>query len=197
MTNFVDESTNTFVEECRREWKRLHVPDPLANEMAVDLAADMREAEADGASAEELLGNAAFDPRSFAESWARERGIVQPPLRDRLIRARIIVPLVGFVALAIAASVAVVLLSSSGSRSPSPAPQTAPAPTTTANATVTLPDVIGLTQSEATTRAQAIGASVSIVYAKSDATHGIVVAEQPAAGSVIARGATLRLTVSR
>jgi hypothetical protein len=27
-----------FVEQCRREWRRLGVPDPLAEEMAADLA---------------------------------------------------------------------------------------------------------------------------------------------------------------
>ena len=30
---------NEFIEECRREWRRLGVPDPIANEMAADLAA--------------------------------------------------------------------------------------------------------------------------------------------------------------
>jgi hypothetical protein len=45
-----------FVEECRREWRRLRVPDLVANEMAAYLAADLREAEAEGASAEEVLG---------------------------------------------------------------------------------------------------------------------------------------------
>jgi hypothetical protein len=67
-----------FVEECRREWKRLHVPDPIANEMAADREADLKEAEAEGASAEEVLGSGAFDPRSFAASWAAERGVAQP-----------------------------------------------------------------------------------------------------------------------
>jgi len=65
-----------FVEECLREWKRLGVPDPVANEMAADLAADLAEAEADGTSPEEVLGSGAFDARSFAAAWARERGIV-------------------------------------------------------------------------------------------------------------------------
>jgi hypothetical protein len=41
--------------ECRREWKRIGVPDPVANEMAADLAADVEEADADGVSAEEVL----------------------------------------------------------------------------------------------------------------------------------------------
>ena len=66
-----------FVDQCRREWKRLGVPDPVAEEMAADLASDIREAEADGISIEELLGSSASDPRAFAASWAGERGIVQ------------------------------------------------------------------------------------------------------------------------
>jgi hypothetical protein len=65
-----------FVEQCRVEWKRLGVPDALAEEMAEDLASDLREAEADGVSAEELLGSSVFDPSSFAASWAAERGII-------------------------------------------------------------------------------------------------------------------------
>ena len=40
-----------FVEQCRREWKRLGVADPLAEEMAADLASDLEEAEAEGVSA--------------------------------------------------------------------------------------------------------------------------------------------------
>jgi len=69
-----------FVEQCRKEWKRLGVADPLADEMAADLAADLGEAEADGVSAEELLGRSVFDPRSFAASWAAERGIIPEPV---------------------------------------------------------------------------------------------------------------------
>jgi hypothetical protein len=70
---------NDFVEQCRREWKRLRVPDPVAAEMAADLAADLKEAAAEGASAEEVLGSAAADPRSFAASWAAERAVIPPP----------------------------------------------------------------------------------------------------------------------
>jgi len=68
-----------FVEQCRLEWRRLGVADPLAEEMAADLASDLRDAEAEGISAEELLGSSAFDPRSFAASWADERGIIPAP----------------------------------------------------------------------------------------------------------------------
>ena len=67
---------NEFVEECRREWQRLRVPDQLADEMAAELAADLEEAQAEGAWAEDVLGSAARDPRSFAAAWAAERGVV-------------------------------------------------------------------------------------------------------------------------
>ncbi len=46
-----------FVEQCREEWKRLGVPDPLAEEMATDLASDLSEAEAEGVSTEDFLGS--------------------------------------------------------------------------------------------------------------------------------------------
>src|SRR5580765_2526767 len=88
-----------FVEQCRREWKRLGVPDPLAEEMAADLASDLREAEAEGVSAEELLGSSYFDPRSFAASWAAERGIIpEPPGRGSGRRRPLV--LVAFTAVA-------------------------------------------------------------------------------------------------
>jgi len=85
-----------FVEQCRREWKRLQVPDPLAEEMAADLASDLREAEAEGVSAEELLGRSVFDPKTFAASWAAERGII-PAAPERRTRRRPLV-LVAFTA---------------------------------------------------------------------------------------------------
>ena len=76
---------NEFVDECRREWKRLGVPDHVAAEMAADLEADLDEAAAEGVSAEEVLGSGAFDARSFASAWAAERGVVGRS-RRRLVR---------------------------------------------------------------------------------------------------------------
>jgi hypothetical protein len=70
---------NEFVEECRREWRRLGVPDPIANEMAADLTADIEEAESEGGTAEDVVGNGAFDPRRFAGAWANARGVTAPP----------------------------------------------------------------------------------------------------------------------
>ena len=51
-----------FLDECRQEWQRLGVPDPIANEMAADLAADIEEAESEGGSAEDVLGNERVRP---------------------------------------------------------------------------------------------------------------------------------------
>src|SRR6185437_698003 len=97
------------VQQCRREWKRLGVPDPLAEEMAADLAADLEEAEAEGASPEELLGSSAFDPRSFAASWAAERGIIPaPPGRENARRRPL--ALVAFTAVAAIALIVAALL---------------------------------------------------------------------------------------
>jgi hypothetical protein len=69
---------SSFVNECRKEWSRLGVPEAEANEMAADLEADLAEAKAEGVSPEEVLGNGYFDPRSFAASWAASRGVVRP-----------------------------------------------------------------------------------------------------------------------
>ena len=98
-----------FVEQCRSEWRRLGVPDPLAEEMAADLASDLREAEAEGVSAEEFLGSSFFDPRSFAASWAAERGIIPPPPSRGNARRRPLV-LVAFTALAAIALIVAALL---------------------------------------------------------------------------------------
>jgi hypothetical protein len=98
-----------FVDRCREEWKRLGVPDPLADEMAADLATDLREAEADGVSAEEFLGSSAFDPRSFAASWAAERGIV-PVRASRGNGSRRPLVLVAFTAVAAIALIGAALL---------------------------------------------------------------------------------------
>jgi hypothetical protein len=70
---------NPFVEECRREWTRLGVPDSVANEMAADLEVDLAEADAEGTSAEEVLGTGVFDAPAFAAAWAAERGVIPPP----------------------------------------------------------------------------------------------------------------------
>jgi hypothetical protein len=102
-----------FVEQCRREWRRLGVADALAEEMAADLASDLEEAEAEGVSAAEYLGSSASDPRSFAASWANERGIIPaPPGREKGRRRPL--ALVAFTALAAIAAIVASLLLATG-----------------------------------------------------------------------------------
>jgi hypothetical protein len=98
-----------FVEQCRQEWKRLGVPDPLAEEMAADLASDLTDAEAEGVSAEEFLGSTVFDPRSFAASWAAERGVIPEPASRGNARRRPLV-LAAFTTLAAIALIGAALL---------------------------------------------------------------------------------------
>ena len=102
---------NEFVEQCRREWKRLGVSDPLADEMAADLASDLSEAEADGVSAEQLLGTSAFDPSSFAASWAAERGVipVQPGATNARRRPLFLIAFTGVAAFTLIIAAALLL----------------------------------------------------------------------------------------
>lgn len=100
---------NDFVERCRTEWKRLGVPDGLAQDMASDLASDLSEAEAEGMSSESYLGASAADPRSFARTWAFERGII-PESPDRMRTRRIPRFLLAFTALSATTVVATALL---------------------------------------------------------------------------------------
>jgi hypothetical protein len=102
-----------FLERCRREWRRLGVPDPLAEEMAADLASDLGDAEAEGVSTEEYLGSSASDPASFAASWATERGIIpEPPSPGRVHRKPLL--LVAFTAVAAGALIVAALLLATG-----------------------------------------------------------------------------------
>lgn len=108
---------NEFVEDCRREWKRLGVPDPLAEEMAAELEADLEEAEAEGVSAEDVLGSGALDPRAFASAWAAERGVVQqtPQSGHGLARRAGVVVAIGvFALIAAIGGVLVVVAAPSG-----------------------------------------------------------------------------------
>ena len=84
---------NDFVEECRREWRRLRVPGHIADEMATELAADL-----DEAAPEEVLGNDALDARAFAARWAAERGVARPRSKSR--RLLILVAILVLVAVA-------------------------------------------------------------------------------------------------
>jgi hypothetical protein len=99
-----------FVDDVRREWKRLGVPDAVADEMAAELQADLDEAAHDGVSPTDLLGTSANDPRGFAAAWANERGLVAPrrprsiPLRW-VVTAALVLLAIGVVGFAVTAKV--------------------------------------------------------------------------------------------
>lgn len=105
---------NDFVEQCRREWRRLGVSDPVAEEMATELASDLGEAEAEGVSAEELLGRSALDPPSFAATWAAERGIIPGQQPNRTTASRRPVFLMAFTGVAALALIVAAALLLSG-----------------------------------------------------------------------------------
>jgi hypothetical protein len=145
-----------FVEQCRLEWKTLRVPGPIAEEMAADLAADLREADAEGVSAEEWLGRSAFDPRSFAASWAAERGVIPPPPHRESATRRPLALLTLAAAAAIAFMVgALVLLTS----------HTKVAPVASASAQPHLPSPHGLLGVHAGTAAASAVAWILILLA--------------------------------
>lgn len=104
---------NEFIEQCRSEWRRLGVPDLVADEMAAELAADLQEAAAEGVSAEEVLGSGAGDPRSFAAAWAGERGVIERPGRGFPRSSRVIAAIALFALIAIVGG-ALVITSRSG-----------------------------------------------------------------------------------
>jgi hypothetical protein len=144
-----------YVEECRQEWKRLGVPDLLAEEMATDLEADLQEAEADGVSATEILGES--DPRRFAARWASERGLVTEPRPKRSRRRRWIWVAIGlalaFVFMAVLGLFAAVGVSTNTHVTP-PRAQTAHS--------VALPTFVGLRACKAVRKAIRSGLDVRI-----------------------------------
>jgi hypothetical protein len=77
-----------FLDACRREWRRLGVPDPVAAEMAAEVAVDLEQAEAEGVAPEEVLGSSIFDPAGFAFNWATEKGVIPPAARPPRVGRR-------------------------------------------------------------------------------------------------------------
>jgi hypothetical protein len=182
---------NAFVEECRREWKRLGVPDGLAEEMATELESDLAEAEADGVSAAEMLGES--DPRRFATTWARERGLVSDPTpqtRRRRVWPWILVAVVFLVLV----PTWLALQSSGSSHSSSASPVRVKPPPR-----LTVPNLVGRRACTAERVAVAVGLFVR--HVPKSRCKALVIAQRPAPGSVIprARGphTTVRLRLGR
>jgi serine/threonine-protein kinase len=71
------------------------------------------------------------------------------------------------------------------------------APTTTKVVSVSVPDVVGTTSSEATKTLRDAGFEVNVVAVPSDRPSGQVVAQAPTAGSDADKGSTVRLNVAQ
>jgi uncharacterized membrane protein len=166
-----------YVEECRQEWKRLGVPDLLAEEMATELESDLAEAQADGVSATEILGES--DPRRFAATWASERGLVAEPTPPRKNRTRRwILIVVGLVALfLVAVVVAIVGLFAAASVS---VKTTVGAPPPQTVGGVVIPQFVGLTACHAQRIAQATP-GLKVKPFSASRCNAVVIAQQPAA----------------
>jgi hypothetical protein len=163
-----------FIEECRYEWKRLGVPESMADEMAAELEADLAEAEADGVSAAEMLGES--DPRRFASNWARERGLVAdaPPKKSRkrwLWVAAFVLALVFVVVLGLFAAWGV----STSVHVSAPQPQTIGG--------LVVPRLVGLKACHA--KRIAIGSGLKVQPFPHSRCGAVVIAQQPLRGSLI------------
>jgi hypothetical protein len=173
---------NAYVEECRREWKRLGVPPGLAEEMAAELEADLAEAEADGVSAAEMLGES--DPRRFAATWARERGLVAeaPPKKSRKglwIAVTVVFLLMVFFVVALSG----LAFATGGGSSGSPNQKTP-----VIARPITVPDFVGMKACAAVRAVLRSGLDVHVQgHSHGYACDAIVSEQAPAAGRVVHR----------
>jgi len=171
-----------YVEECRQEWKRLRVPNLLADEMATELETDLAEAEADGVSAAEMLGES--DPRRFAAAWARERGLVAdpPPKKSRkrfwIVLAVCVVLLVIFSALLAGG----LLATTSVQGQAAPPVKVSGIPLIQK---VRVPDLVGM--KACTAKRVAHDAGLEVQKLPSHSCHAVVVAQMPAPGAIVPR----------
>lgn len=178
---------STFVEECRREWKRLGVPDLMADEMATDLEADLAEAQADGVSAAEILGES--DPRRFASTWAEERGLVsEPPPPKSRKRLWIVLAILVAVFLLLGGMAAFGLLATTSVSVSQPPAQVQPIRPIHA---VRVPVLVGLKACRAERIARRQGLEVRRV--PSSRCNAVVVEQHPRPRAVVPRHAPLTL----
>jgi hypothetical protein len=186
---------SSYVEECRREWRRLGVPDLLADEMAAELEADLAEAQADGVAAAEMLGES--DPRRFAAAWASERGLVSeaPPKQKSRKRFWILLA-VGLVCLGFLLGIAGVVAFAKPTVHASvgrPVTVFPPARTTV------VPSLVGLKACRAERIAHVDGFSFfPKIPRHCNGLHGyVVVAQRPAAGAIVQRLSSIGLHIKR
>jgi hypothetical protein len=173
---------SSFIEQCRREWKRLGVPDSVAEEMATDLAADLQEAKAEGASPEDVLGADAGDPRVFAASWAIERGVATRQPKSGFRRHSLLIVVAVAVTL-LAVSAFLSLIAFGQFRSAKSA------------VTVTVPNLLAYKQGQAANIALSYGFMVTTVTQKGS-PDGFVFAQSPIGGTSVPRRSTVTIYVN-
>lgn len=172
-----------FIQECRREWKRLHVPAPIADEMAADLTADLEAAEADGASLEDLLGSLAMDARTFAASLAHEKGVARPHRRHKVLRRPNLLAAASLV-LALTAAGVTIGLTTASHHSPTPS--------------VSVVDVRYIQEDQAAKLLKQRGLAVHVsVRRGSSQPSGTVIGETPAPGTLVSTGTVVSITVAQ
>jgi hypothetical protein len=165
---------SAFVDECRREWKRLGVPDLLAEEMATELEADLADAEADGVSAAQLLGES--DPHRFAATWATERGLVpEPPPKKTRKRLWIGLAVVLLLLLLIVLPGLALVTLGSGSISTVKSPQPV--------RSVVIPNFVGRKACQA--RRIALESGLKVRKFPKSRCNAVVVAQQPLRGTLV------------
>jgi hypothetical protein len=184
-----------YVEECRQEWKRLGVPDLLAEEMAAELESDLAEAQADGLSATEILGES--DPRRFAANWALERGLV--PERPDKRRRRVWPWVVGVVTVLFLGSVVawILLQTLGGSHSSARQGTVSHAVPLARPAPVVVPGLVGERKRAALASGRSAGLAPEVHIGSSLGPAGTVIEQQPAPVTTLRRGSTVRLVVAR
>jgi len=173
-----------FVEECRREWKRLGVPDLLAEEMATELESDLAEAEADGVSAAEMLGES--DPRRFAAAWAHERGLITEPVPKRS-RKRLWIGLAVALLLLLLIVLPALALVGFGSGSISTVESSQPV------RSVVVPNFVGRRACQA--KRIALESGLKVRRFPTSRCHAVVVAQQPSRGTLVQWPRGARTTV--
>ena len=172
-----------YVEECRREWKRLGVPAVIADEMASDLDADLAEAEAEGIPAAGVLGGA--DPNQLAAAWARERGLISEPRLRKTSRTRlsVVAPAVGLVVLGALLGIGGFAILAKPTASPSSVqPVHGPPPRL-----VRVPNLIGLQLCHAQYIAHAHGFQLVVRVRQSFCRGNVVTHQRPTANALVPR----------
>jgi hypothetical protein len=155
--------------------------------MASDLEADLVEAQADGVSASEILGES--DPRRFASAWAEERGLVSdPPPKKSRRRFWIVLAVVLAVFLLFGGMAAFGLLATTSvDVQASPPVQVRPQPIPS----VRVPSLIGMKACQA--KRAAVDAGLTVHDFPRSRCNALVIGQMPTAGHVVARQRPVRL----